>query len=124
MVPGKKLGVGFHLQRHSGPSYVATTSTEAGKAAAQAERRKLGHYDELSRNYIVMPVAVETMGSWGQMGLKFVKDLGSRIADATGERRSTSFLFQSLGMAIQRGNAISVTGTVPNMKSLHELFYL
>ena len=106
------------------PSYVATTSTEAGKAAAQAERRKLGHYDELSRNYIVMPVAVETMGSWGQMGLKFVKDLGSRIAVATGEGRSTSFLFQSLGMAIQRGNAISVTGTVPNMKSLHELFYL
>ena len=41
------------------PSYIATTSTEAGKAAAQAERRKLGHYDELSRNYIVMPVAVE-----------------------------------------------------------------
>ena len=24
----------------------------------------------------------------------------------------------------QRGNAASVTGTTPNMKSLHELFYL
>ena len=71
-----------------------------------------------------MPVAVETMGSWGQMGLKFVKDLGSRIADVTGETRSTSFLFQSLSMAIQRGNAISVSGTAPNTKSLHELFYL
>ena len=121
---GKSLVWDFTCSDTLAPSYVATTSTEAGKAAAQAERRKLGHYDELSSNYIVMPVAVETMGSWGQMGLKFVKDLGSRIADATGERRSTSFLFQSLGMAIQRGNAISVTGTVPNMKSLHELFYL
>ena len=74
--------------------------------------------------YTVMPVAVETMGYWGQMGLKFVKDLGSRIADVTGEARSTSFLFQSISMAIQRGNAISVSGTAPNTKSLHELFYL
>ena len=76
------------------------------------------------RNHIVMPVAVETMGSWDPMGLKFIKDLGSRIVDATGEPRSTSFLFQSLSMAIQRGNAISVLGTAPNTKSLHELFYL
>ena len=72
----------------------------------------------------MIPVAVETMGSWGQMGLKFIKDLGSKISDTTGEKRSASFLFQSLGMAIQRGNAASVTGTIPNMKSLHELFYL
>ena len=88
------------------------------------KKKKLGHYEELKRSYIVMPVAVETMGSWGQMGLKFVKDLGSRIADVTGETRSTSFLFQSLSMAIQRGNAISISGTAPNTKSLHELYYL
>ena len=71
-----------------------------------------------------MPVAVETMGSWGQIGLKFVKDLGSRIADVTGEKQSTSLLFQSLSMAIQRGNAASISGTIPNVKSLHELFLL
>ena len=84
----------------------------------------MGHYEELSQNYTVMPVAVETMGSWGQMGLKFIKELGSKIAGVTGEERSTSFLFQSLGMAIQRGNAASISGTIPNAKSLHELFYL
>ena len=71
-----------------------------------------------------MPVAVESMGSWGEMGLKFIKDLGGRIADVTGEPRSTSFLFQSISMAIQRGNAISITGTAPKTKSLHELSYL
>ena len=103
---------------------MAATLTEAGKSAAQAEIKKLRHYEDLAINYTVMPVAVETMGSWGQMGLKFVKDLGSRIADVTGEKRSTSFLFQSLGMAIQRGNAASVSGTIPNAKNLHELFYL
>ena len=103
---------------------MVASSSEAGKSAAQAETKKMGHYQELSQNYTVMPVAVETMGSWGQMGLKFIKELGSKIAGVTGEERSTSFLFQSLGMAIQRGNAASVSGTIPNAKSLHELFYL
>ena len=121
---GKSLVWDFTCSDTLAPSHVAVTSTEAGKSAAQAERRKLRHYEELSRNFIVTPVAVETLGSWGQMGLKFIKDLGSRISDVTGDKRSTSFLFQSLGMAIQRGNAASVTGTIPNMKNLHELFYL
>ena len=121
---GKSLVWDFTCSDTLAPSHVAATSKESGKSAAQAEIKKLGHYEELKRSYIVMPVAVETMGSWGQMGLKFVKDLGSRIADVTGETRSTSFLFQSISMAIQRGNAISVSGTAPNTKSLHELFYL
>ena len=106
------------------PSHAPATSTEAGRAAAQAEGRKLNNYNELSGSYIIQPVAVETMGSWGQMGLKLVRELGSKIADVNGEKRSTAFLFQSLGMAIQRGNAVSITGTAPNAKSLHELFYL
>ena len=121
---GKSLVWDFTCSDTLAPSHVPATSTEAGRAAAQAERRKLNNYNELSGTYIIQPIAVETMGSWGQMGLKFVRELGSKIADANGEKRSTAFLFQSLGMAIQRGNAVSVTGTAPNAKSLHELFYL
>ena len=71
-----------------------------------------------------MPVANETMGSWGQIGLKFIKDLGGRIAERTGEPRATSFLFQTLSMATQRGNAASVMGTLPNNKKLDEIFEL
>ena len=67
---------------------------------------------------------METLGSWGPETIKFVKDLGSRIADITGEKRSTSFLFQSLGIAAQRGNAASISGTVPSAKKLDELYYL
>ena len=105
-------------------SHVTATSEESAKAASKAEKKKLTHYQELSRNYTVMPIATETMGAWGQMAVKFIQDLGSRVAEATGEERSTSFIFQSIGMAIQRGNAASITGTTPNMKSLHELYYL
>ena len=63
-----------------------------------------------------MPVACETMGSWAPTGRKFVKDIGNRIEEATGEKRSTNYLFQALSIAIQRGNAASIAGTVPSAK--------
>ena len=71
-----------------------------------------------------MPVANETLGSWAPLGLKFIKDIGSRIAETTGEKRSTSYLFQSIGIATQRGNASSIAGTVPTVKKLDEIYYL
>ena len=58
------------------------------------------------------------------MAIPYKKDLGSRIAELSGEKRSTNFLFQAIGMANQRGNAISIAGTVPNVKKLEEIYYL
>ena len=34
----------------------------------------------------------------------------------------TNYFFQSISMAIQRGNAISVLGTVPHTEGLDEIF--
>ena len=107
------------------PSHITSTSQEAGKSALQAEKKKLSHYADLANSgYIVMPVATETLGAFAPMGLKFIEEIGSRIADSTGEKRSKSFLFQSIGIAIQRGNAASIAGTVPSSKQLDELYYL
>ena len=92
--------------------------------ASQAEQDKVGHYAELAANYIVMPVSNETIGPWGPAGLKFIQDIGQRITDHTGEKRSTSFLFQSIGIATQRGNVASIKGSAPNTRKLHEIFYL
>ena len=36
------------------------------------------------------------MGPWAPDNLKFMKDLGSRVSEATGEKHAKSFLFQSL----------------------------
>ena len=105
-------------------SHVISTSKEAGKSAQDAEKEKQNHYHYLLQDYIFTPVAAETMGSWGPIGLKFIKDLGTRIKEKTGERRSTAYLFQSLGMAIQRGNAASVIGTLPRNKKLDEIYLL
>ena len=101
------------------------TSQEAGKAAEKGEKGKLSHYADLATSgYIVMPVACETLGSWAPNSCKFIKELGHKIIDTTGEKRSGSFLFQSIGIEIQRGNAASVAGTVPRAKCLDELYYL
>ena len=71
-----------------------------------------------------LQMAVETLGAWGAESLKFIQDLGSRIQDASGDKRSTSFLFQRLGICVQRGNAAAILGTLPKSRRLDELYNL
>ena len=106
------------------PSHIDQTCKEPGKAALKAEKGKLSKYDCLASKYIIMPIAFETMGPMAPMGLDFIKDIGSRIAEISGDKRATSHLFQRLGISTQRGNAASVEGTVRNIKELEELYYL
>ena len=105
-------------------SHTTATSKEAGKAAEQAESTKTTTYSDLIGSYDFIPVAMETLGSWGPQGKKFVEAIGDRIALATGEKRAKYFLFQAISMATQRGNVISVMGTVPNSRKMDEIYYL
>ena len=100
-------------------------SKTPGKSANEAEARKIRHYEDLTDNYHFVPICIETLGAFGDIGLNFIKEIGKRIIEKSGEKRSTSFLFQTLGMAVQRGNAHSILGTLkPDQKDLHELFLL
>ena len=69
-------------------------------------------YEELTNDYIFTPIAVETFGSWGSLGHNLIKEIGQRLCNITGDKRSTFYLFQRISMAIQRGNAASAIGTV------------
>ena len=71
-----------------------------------------------------MPVAVETMGAWGQSSLKFVQEIGDRITVASGDKQATYKLLQNLSLEVQRGNIASILGTLPTPKSFNQLFYL
>ena len=122
---GRSLVWDFTCSDTLAASHIAHTSQEAGKSAVQAEKKKMSHYADLANSgYLVMPVACETMGSWAPLAKKFIQDIGGRIKETTGDTRATNFLFQSIGIAIQRGNAASVAGTVPTAKKLDELYYL
>ena len=66
----------------------------------------------LSSTYAFTPVAIETLGVFGPQTATFLKDLGHRLAQVTGDKKSTTYLLQRLSVAVQRGNVASVLGTI------------
>ena len=94
----------------------------SGVVANDVESRKLTKYSLLSALYQFIPITIETSGVPGDEALSFFHDLGQRIAVATAEPRSFQFLMQRLSVAIQRGNAACIIGTVPSSAGWDELF--
>ena len=105
-------------------THLPLTSQLAGAAAASAEQKKHRKYAGVSNLYTFCPVAVETLGPMGQEAHQLIKELGGRLRAETGELRSTSFLYQRISIAIQRGNAASVMATIPPSVKFVEIFDL
>jgi len=64
---------------------------------------------DLAVTHLFFPVAIETAGTWNQMAVELVQEIGRRITLVTEDSRETVgplFLFQRLSIALQRGNAI------------------
>ena len=121
---GKCLVWDFTTPDTFAPSYLPHTSTFPGAAAARKETEKKRKYAELEDRYLVVPVVVETTGVWGQEGLRWVRQIGSRIKDKTGERRATSYLIQRISLAVQRGNVTAILGSLPAGRKLEEIYLL
>ena len=103
-------------------SYVNQCSKNPGSAADIRENQKISKYKNLANDYYFVPIGIETFGSWGQEGHKLVKAIGKKIMEITGEKRSTSYLFQRISIALRRGNSSCVLGTVPHFEGLEEIF--
>ena len=95
-------------------SYRNRASVGAGLVAALAEERKSEKFAHLSSHYHFVPFAIESLGAMGPSATALIKDLSFRGSRETGENRFGSFLVQRLSIAIQRGNASSVLGTIPS----------
>jgi len=85
--------------------------------ANEAEEKK-SKYSSLPSLYDFTPIAVETVGAVGESAMDFLQELGHRIANTPAEQRSFMFLMQPLIVAVQRGNAVCVTGTAPSSPSM------
>ena len=103
-------------------SYVNACAKNPGAAAEAREGVKNAHYKELANNYCFVPVGVETFGSWGPEGHKLIKEIGRKVMEETGEKRSSFYFFQKLSMSVQRGNASCIIGTIPRSEGLDEIF--
>jgi hypothetical protein len=94
-------------------SYLPATTKRAGAAAEARERFKDTKYKCIGAQYDFIAFGVETLGPWGPGARSLFKELGKRLREATGDPRAGSFLAQRISLAIQRGNAASMLGTLP-----------
>ena len=94
------------------PSYVEDAARGPWIVAAAAESRKKTKYSNLLSSHVFTPVAIETSGVFGPETEAFIKELGRRLRQVTGDERSHQHLVQRLSIALQRGNAASVLGTL------------
>lgn len=105
-------------------SNLSLTSQSASAAAEKAQRAKELKYRDVSQAFCFQAVAVETLGSWAGDGLVFIKEIGRRVAERSGEPRSTAFLLPQISMAIQRGNTAIILATLPVHRNLDEVLYI
>ena len=97
------------------PSRVCAMNTHA---SSDQEKRKVDTYRCLASCYHFSPVVIETLGQWGPLSFEFVKEIGRRMTVQTGEPRSGYFLRQRLSIAVVRGNAQSIIGTMSDCGQL------
>ena len=67
-----------------------------------------------------MPIVLETLGAINEDGLSLINALGGRCIATTTDPRERTLLFQRISMALQRGNVVSVTGSLKQEKCFFE----
>jgi hypothetical protein len=95
-------------------SHLNVTQMSAGAAAERAAALKATKYASIGPTHVFVPVAIETLGPWNPEGLDFIQELGRRVSAVTGDPRETVFLLQRISVAVQRGNAASFAGSLPD----------
>jgi len=93
-------------------SHIGSTATKPGAAAQKTAQNKIDKYSKLASTHIFYPFAIETAGTWHEMAIELTQEIGRRITIITEDTRETTFLFQRLSMALQRGNAVSFHNTM------------
>jgi hypothetical protein len=103
-------------------SHLIDSAISPGHAARKAEEGKRSKYAALATLYRFEPIALETAGTYGGTTGALIAELGRRMSERTGDRRETYWLEQRLGLAVQRGNALSIlTGVRESFAGLGSL---
>jgi hypothetical protein len=63
------------------------------------------------KGYDVLPIAVDSLGTFNSMALDFSVGMGRRIAENSTDSRMTSFPFQRISDLIKRFNAVAFRGS-------------
>ena len=71
---------------------------EAGIAANNADERKCRKYAALAEAHQFEPIAVETMGVYGESTGVIIKAIGRRLIETTGDPREANWFRQNLAI--------------------------
>ena len=85
---------------------------EPGAGAAAAKHHKPSKYCDLDATHHFVPIAVETLGVLGQDARNFFLEVVRRVTAVTNEPQSHQSLLQRVAVAIQRGNAAAILGSI------------
>ena len=85
-------------------AHVSNTAMETEASVSLTATKKTNKYSQLSATHIFTPVAIETAGTWHHQAVELVQELGRRATIITGDSRETTYLFQQLSVALQKGN--------------------
>ena len=108
---GKPLAWDITVPDTYAESHLQNTACRPGAAADKAAANKSSKYCNLAGTHLFFTVAIETAGTWNQMAVELVQEIGRRTTLVTEDSRETVFLFQRLSIALQRGNAVSFLST-------------
>jgi len=67
----------------------------------------MAEYSQLSNIHVFVPVAIETGGTWHHPAVELVQEIGRWTTKITVDAMESTFQFQQLSVALQRGNAVS-----------------
>ena len=98
---GRSLAWNFTCVHHLAASHLPEGRQEGSSVATAKEAVNRQHYNDIQSCYILEPGAIETLGSIGDSSWAFLRTLGQRIQEQTGEKRSFAWL-QRLSIALQR----------------------
>jgi len=95
---------------------IGSTATKPGAAAHETAQNEIDKHSQLASTHIFYPFAIETAGTWHEMAIELIQEIGRRITAITEDTRETIFLFQRFSVALQRGNAVFSTTPLSQSK--------
>jgi len=98
--------LGCYRSLHSADSYVQASSVESMAVVELAAMQKEAKYSALSDTHIFQPLAFESHVPHDISATLFIKDLGHRILQRSGDNRKVQFLFHRLRVIVQQSKAV------------------
>ena len=92
-------------------SYIRLSSKLSGNVARMAESKKRAKYFDFNTHYNFIPLAFESLESWGDDAKNLINKIGSKLSLISGDLKETCYLKQHISVAVQSGNTASILGT-------------